>query len=111
MKETAECDRLNRRRDVLLQGRCRTSSWRVFNVELGDISEGGCCIVGSPRRFKAMEPVSLRFASFRNVDGTVRWIAGGKVGVEFRVPLKRQAMENLRVNYGIVFAGRPDQRR
>lgn len=101
MKETADCDRLDRRVTVLLQGRCRDSSWSVFDVELGNISAGGCCIIGNPLRFEPMQLLSLRFADFRNIDAKVRWIVGDTVGVEFQTPLKRRAIERLAGVYGI----------
>ena len=101
MKETADCDRLDRRLTVLLQARCRETSWKVFDVELDNISAGGCCIIGNPSRFEPMQPLSLRFAQFRNVDAKVRWIAGEKVGVEFQMPIKRGAIEMLAETYGI----------
>jgi hypothetical protein len=101
MKQAIECDRLSKRQTVLLQGRCRKSSWKVFDVELDNISEGGCCIVGSVDRFALSDPVSLRFANLKHVDGAVRWIGEARVGVEFRAPLKRRVIEELAASYGI----------
>lgn len=102
MKETDDdCDRLNRRRTVLLQGRCRKSSWEVFDVELDNLSEGGCCIVGSSELFEPRQSLSLRFANTRNIEASVRWVTDDRVGVEFRVPLKRRIIEDLGIAYGI----------
>lgn len=109
MKETADCDRFNRRRTVLLKGRCRKSSWEVFDVELDNLSEGGCCIVGSSEPFEPKQVVSLRFANIRNIDADVRWVADDRVGVEFRVPLKRRIIEEFGRVYGIAIEARaPD---
>lgn len=105
MMETADCDRLNRRRTVLLQGRCRKSSWEVFDVELDNLSEGGCCIVGSSELFDPGQALSLRFANTRNIEASVRWVTDERVGVEFRVPLKRRVIEELGIAYGITCHG------
>lgn len=101
MKETADCDRLDKRATVLLRGRCRNSGWKVFDVELDNISTGGCCIVDGRMRFEPAQSLSLRFANFRKVDAKVRWIAGQRVGVEFQTPLKRRVIEALARTYGI----------
>jgi hypothetical protein len=101
MKEFDNCDRLGRRLTVLLHGRCHKSSWKVFDVELDNISEGGCCIVGGADRFRQGQSLSLRFANLRNIDADVRWIREGKVGLEFRSALKRRVIEDLGQSYGI----------
>lgn len=102
MNENGECDRLNLRRTVLLQARCRKSSWNVFPVELGDLSEGGCCIVGSAESFKPGEEVSLRIANLKPITAQVRWIRGAKVGVEFRAALNGRVISELGRVYGIM---------
>lgn len=101
MNENGECDRLNLRRTVLLQARCRKSSWNVFPVELGDLSEGGCCIVGSSESFDLGEDVSLRIANLKPIAGQVRWIRGVRVGVEFRAALNARIIAELARVYGI----------
>ena len=110
VKETADCDRLDKRVSVLLQARCRKSSWKVFDVELENISAGGCCIVGGAPGFEPMQPVSLRFAGFRNIDATVRWIAREKVGLEFVTPLRRHAVEALARTFRIAIDTTPPRR-
>ncbi|KMS59479.1 pilus protein PilZ [Novosphingobium barchaimii LL02] len=94
-------DRLNTRRTVLLQGRCRKSPWHVFPVELGDLSQGGCSIVGSSESFARGEHVQLRVAHLRPIEAEVRWLLPGKVGVEFRAPLNGNLIEELGELYGI----------
>jgi len=101
MKEIADCDRLNRRLTVLLHGRCRQSSWQVFDVELGDISEGGCCVIGNADRFAQGQHVSLRFANLRNVEGSVRWLRDDRIGLEFRKPIKARVIEELAASFGL----------
>lgn len=73
----------------------------MLDVELDNISEGGCCIIGGSEHFEPMQVVSLRFANLRNVVAQVRWIRGGMVGVEFRTPLKHRVIEDVGQAYGI----------
>lgn len=94
-------DRLAQRREVLLQARCRKSSWHVFAVEIGDVSQGGCSIIGSAENFVVGDAVQLRIANLRPIDGEVRWLQGDKVGVEFRTAFSRQAIADLSAVYGI----------
>lgn len=95
-------DRLSERRTVLLQARCRKSSWHVFPVELGDVSQGGCSIVGSSESFAAGETVRLSFGNLKPIDAEVRWQSADKVGVAFRAALEAGVVEELGQAYGIV---------
>lgn len=95
------CDRLAERRPVLLRGRCRKSSWYVFPVELGDLSQGGCSIVGSSEAFVPGEVVRLSLAHLKPVEAEVRWLRDDRVGVEFRVALKVRVIEQIAEAYGI----------
>jgi len=99
MKLDGECDRLSPRRVVLLQARCRKSSWNVFPVELADISAGGCCIVGSSEAFVPGETVQLRIAHLRSIEAQVRWLRGRNVGVEFRAALRPSVIDELGRSY------------
>lgn len=101
MKYSEECDRLARRREVLLNARCRKSAWKVFDVELGDLSAGGCCIVGSPEVLCPGDEVSLRFAHLKPVSATVRWVRAERAGVEFRAALGNRVIDELAQVYGI----------
>ena len=101
MKEAAHTARLNRRVAVLLHARCHASSWKVFNVELSDISESGCCLIGGRTHLRPLQSISLRFADVRNVEAKVRWIERGKVGVEFVTPLARSVIESMKRTYSI----------
>lgn len=101
-----ENDRLADRRAVLLQARCRKSRWHVFPVELGDISQGGCSIVGSSEVFVRGEPIQLRIANFKPVAAQVRWLDGNTVGVEFHRALAARVIDELGQAYGIPI--RPD---
>ncbi|MEE4450019.1 PilZ domain-containing protein [Novosphingobium resinovorum] len=94
-------DRLAPRGTVLLQARCRKSSWHVFPVELGDLSQGGCSIVGSGESFAVGEVVRLTFANLKPIEAQVRWVVEGTAGVEFRAALKARVIDELSAVYGI----------
>lgn len=94
-------DRVSERRTVLLQARCRKSSWHVFPVELGDISQGGCSIVGSSESFVQGEAVRLSIANLKPIEARVRWLLDDKVGVEFHTALKGRVIAELSETYGI----------
>lgn len=104
MQENENGDRLNARRPVLLQARCRKSSWHVFPVELGDISQGGCSIIGSTDDFTPGEKVRLNIAHLKPIEAQVRWLREDRVGVEFTSALKGRVIEELGETYGITIA-------
>jgi len=85
MQEMPHSDRLAERSPVLLNARCRKSSWLVSQVEVSDISQGGCCLVGSADNLSVGQQVILRFAGKPGFLGTVRWIRGDDAGIEFLV--------------------------
>lgn len=96
-----DCGRLHSRHEVLLEARCRKSSWHVFGVELADISEGGCCFAGGAEDFTPSQRVALRLAHLKAVEAEVRWVRGGRVGLAFLTPLGRKAIEDIARRYGI----------
>jgi hypothetical protein len=100
-------DRLAARREVLLRARCRKSSWHVVPVELGDISQGGCSIVGSADTFAPGEKVRLTIAHLKPIEAQVRWVREDKVGVEFLVALKQRLIGELGELYGMALARKP----
>jgi len=104
MQENENGDRLSTRRTVLLQARCRKSSWHVFPVELGDISQGGCSIIGSSDGFVPGEKVRLNIAHLKPIEARVRWLREDKVGVEFVSALKGHVIEELGETYGIAIS-------
>lgn len=104
MIEQVDCDRLSARHTVLLQARCRKSFWNVFPVELADISQGGCCIVGSSEAFLPGEHVQLRVAHLKPIEAQVRWVKDFRVGVEFHAALPFRTSEDLKRIYGITVA-------
>lgn len=101
MQDNENGDRLTARRTVLLQARCRKSSWHVFPVELGDISQGGCSIIGASDAFAPGEKVRLNIAHLKPIEAQVRWLREDKVGVEFIAALNGRVIEELGETYGI----------
>ena len=99
--EFSDCDRASERREVLLSGRCRKSSWNVHRVEVANISEGGCCLVASPITFTPGEPVSLRIAHLKAIAATIRWVRPDRVGVEFVSALGSSVIAELGSTFGI----------
>jgi len=106
-EEQGSCDRLAQRREVLLAARCRKSSWNVISVELGNISQGGCCIVGDAGEFSVGDSLELRIANLKSIAATVRWIRGANAGIEFRSALKARMIEEISRTYGIVISSAP----
>jgi hypothetical protein len=107
VQDNGNGDRLADRQGVLLQARCRKSSWHVFPVELGDISQGGCSIVGSSEAFVPGEKMRLNIAHLKPIDVEVRWIRDEKVGLEFRAALKQRVIDELGSTYGLTLTRKP----
>lgn len=101
MRFAEECDRLTGRREVLLQARCRKSAWKVYAVELADLSAGGCCIVGSSEAYATGDELTLRFAHLKPLKAHVRWVREDRVGVEFRIALDGRVIDELAQVYGL----------
>ncbi|MCJ2181842.1 PilZ domain-containing protein [Novosphingobium sp. 1949] len=92
-------DRLARRHSVFLHARCRTSPWRVFDVEIGNISAGGCSLIGVRDRFAIGAEVGLRIAHLKPLTGYVTWTGEGVVGVEFKSALSERVIRVLNESY------------
>ncbi|MYL96729.1 PilZ domain-containing protein [Novosphingobium sp. FGD1] len=101
MQDNEQGDRLAARHTVLLHARCRKSSWHVFPVELGDISQGGCSIVGSSSAFVPGERLRLNVAHLKPIEAQVRWLSDEKVGLEFVDALSGRLIEDLGKLYGV----------
>ncbi|EHJ62938.1 hypothetical protein NSU_0013 [Novosphingobium pentaromativorans US6-1] len=43
----------------------------------------------------------MRFATLRNVEGSVRWLREDRIGVEFRKPIKARVIEELAASFGL----------
>ena len=67
--------------DAVLRARGREQLTRVVNIS----REGAMIAPALPLRIG--EPVTLRLAGDVRVDGAIRWIRDGRMGVNFAVPL------------------------
>ena len=99
MLDITQTNRANPRQPVLLEARCRKTSWLINRVEFANISEGGCCIIGRTEGLARDQEIELRFAGLEAIKGTVRCIRDGRVGVAFTEPLATETVENLAVTY------------
>ncbi len=94
-------DRLAQRHEVLLHARCRMSPWKVFDVELGNISAGGCSILACRERFTTGQGLTLRIAYLKALKCHVSWCGDGAIGVEFREALSNRMIAVLNTRYGL----------
>lgn len=106
-----QTNRKSRREPVLLSARCRRSSWIISHVELGNISEGGCCILGQSADLAEDDIVTLRFAGLKGIEGTVRWIDADRAGVAFIEPLPDETVTLLANAYNAIRSDVIDIRR
>ena len=88
-------DRASSRAPVLLNGRCRKTSWIISHIELVNISEGGCCIARPSGDLSEDDAVSLRFGGMKGIEGNVRWAKDGRAGIAFNEPLDRATVKEL----------------
>ena len=99
MEQAKEPGRNSERKPVFLNARCRKSSWLVDHVELANLSEGGCCIVGGGEGLQIDQPVTIRFADLKGVPGKVCWIEGKIAGVQFDKPIDADVIAELADTY------------
>ena len=92
-------DRLAQRLPVFVTARCRESSWVMRQVELADISAGGCRIVRDAGGLAIGQQIELRIASSKGVDGHVRWLRDGDAGVDFAQAADPEARAELAQTY------------
>lgn len=89
-------DRRREGRLRLLNGvRCRIAPGQSPEVELTEISVTGCQIVIREGLLKTGQNVVIKTGGLEGLPGTVRWIMGDKVGVEFEQPLHPAVLSNL----------------
>jgi hypothetical protein len=91
--------RTSARQPILLDARCRKTSWFVNQVELVNVSEGGCCICGRLDGLAAGDEVTLRLADLGAVPGSVRWVEERRAGIAFASPLAQPVVDELAATY------------
>ena len=85
----------------MLDARCRKTNWLVNRVELVNISEGGCCIVGRIDGLGMGDEVVLRIASHGAVSGRIRWVEKRRAGIAFNDPLSAKTVNDLATLYTV----------
>ena len=99
MDQVTSNARRDKRNPLLLNARCRKSPWLVDHVELANISEGGCCIVGGGEGLVVGQDVKIRFADLKGVPGKICWIESRIAGVQFDEPLDAELVAELGDTY------------
>jgi hypothetical protein len=93
------------RKPLLLDARCRKTSWLVNQVDLVDISEGGCCITGRMDGLAVGDEIALSIADLGGISGTVRWLEDKRAGIAFVEQLEADVVAFLVASYSDEDAG------
>ena len=99
MKTSPAEARATERQPVFLNARCRQSSWVVRQVELANLSSGGCRLIAAADSLEAGQDVELRIGQEVQVSGVVRWLEQGDAGIEFDAPLEEAQVRDLAATY------------
>ncbi|HUQ13349.1 MAG TPA: PilZ domain-containing protein [Novosphingobium sp.] len=83
------------RRGIALDASCRDSDGVAREVELTNLSEGGCQIRLRDGRMWPNQVVAVRPHSLEAVSGVVRWSEDGIAGVEFARSLYPAVVDHL----------------
>ena len=96
---------------VFLNARCRQSSWVVRQVELANLSTGGCRLMAAADSLELDQDVEIRIGQEVQVSGTVRWLENGDAGIEFDTALDGDQVESLAATYSVQNGNVTDIRR
>ena len=83
------------RRLVTMPVQCRTQSGMRDSGEIFDISETGCCVIADSLFFRVGTRLVIRPEGLEGLVGAVRWVAGGKAGVEWENPIYGPVLDHL----------------
>lgn len=83
------------RSNVVMHARCRTLSGIRDEGAIHDISAHGCCVTMRALCLSVGNRVIVKPDGMEGIFGIVRWIAGGKAGIEFEQPLYGPIVEHL----------------
>ena len=95
MTNQAPINRKEDRSAVAMQARCRTISGIRDEGAIHDISAHGCCVTMRTLCLNIGSRVIVRPDGLEGIFGVVRWIAGGRVGIQFETPLYGPIVEHL----------------
>ncbi len=87
--------RLRPRKALFLNAKVRLGSRESFEAVVSDITTHGCSIATTSQIHDAGTRVFVRPEGLEAILGTVRWVIGGKFGVEFDAPLYAPVVDHL----------------
>ncbi|MDT8280924.1 MAG: PilZ domain-containing protein [Erythrobacter sp.] len=85
-------------------GSCRTARGVQWDIELADLSQGGCQIEDPQGRLRLGEHVRLTIAGTGPHMAEIAWRQGALIGVEFVRPLPERVLARLAAADGPVVA-------
>ncbi|WP_158610993.1 PilZ domain-containing protein [Aurantiacibacter spongiae] len=100
-------DRIERRHDIAIVGRLRTTTG-ARDVTILDISERGCRIRDRMGRLPENTSVTIKIGPIGPVDSVARWREGELVGLRFDRPLYPAVMEHIRQHFDLRILGKGD---
>jgi len=77
------------------EAKLRAPSKLGVDAQVQNLSAGGCCLKLKFGSFAIGETVWFKVAGIENWQGTVRWIDGATIGVEFDRPLYPAVFDHL----------------
>lgn len=87
--------RKTRRKPVTVDAEVRNARDLAWQVELADLSEGGCRFTLSAAPLSKGEGVKLLVAGAGSIRAKVSWRRGDEVGVAFETPLSGEFLAQL----------------
>lgn len=81
------------RRKASRSAKIESAKGTSAKVELADISEHGCAIVGGTDGMRAGGFVSIALGAGKPVQAIVRWVRDGRAGLEFLWPVPPEMTE------------------
>ena len=86
--------RNSKRRPLRLMVKSRVES-RAINVDMIDISEGGCKIRGTPGFANVGDRVTMKVADLHAPVGKIAWVEGRFAGVSFEGEMHPAVLDHL----------------
>jgi PilZ domain len=84
------------RQALFLSAKVRSATHLPFDAVISDITAHGCCLsaIAPPRTLDVR--VCIHPEGLEALSGIVRWIVGGRFGIEFNSPLYEPVVDHLR---------------
>jgi hypothetical protein len=87
------------RQTLFLNARARSGTQLPFDAVISDLTTSGCCLSTIARPASLGLRISIRPEGLEAISGSVRWVVGGRFGVEFDSPLYEPVVDHLRRTY------------